>query len=342
MPEAEFFSGFSTRQVPQRMTPRGADDAQDGGPAGPRMVYVTESDDYSKTVRGIDIKAVRVAGETMPTEIQSSVTPGWVATSMKIGFSVLSRTTLPDDQIGVGVIEYAPRGARWCGIDLEGGDVVVYGPEAAHTAVNPAGMRFSFAVMSTEDLARTSDSLHVDSEVPRGSVVKMPPSVATRRVRALVSDLPGRSMGADVVPALRRPDLFAAMSDVLTSADLDRSVSRRLSDTRIVLACIEYADRAQRIPSMVELGEAAHASERRVRTAFRLTHDLAPHSFFLNWGLDLARRRLLASDAKAVTVAWVACGAGFTHLGRFARYYKQQYGESPSVTLRRDRWDARA
>jgi AraC-like DNA-binding protein len=64
---------------------------------------------------------------------------------------------------------------------------------------------------------------------------------------------------------------------------------------------------------------------------------MAPHAFFLAWGLDLARRRLLASDPKAVTVAWVACGAGFTHLGRFARYYKQQYGESPSVTLRRDR-----
>ena len=317
------------------MTPQVANRNEGGDAAAPSSAFVTESDDYSKTVRGIEIKVVRVDGETSPTEIRSSVMADWVATSMRIGFSVLSRTTLPNNQIGVGVIEYAPPGTRWCGIDLERGDVVVYGPEAEHVAINPAGMRFSFAVVSTEDLARTSDRLEVDTKVPRGSVERMPPSVATQRVRELVPRLPVRVPGTDAAPGLGSPELLVAMSDLLVTACSNPSVSRRLSDSRIVLACIEYAERAQRIPTMAELGEAAHVSVRRVRTAFRLTHDMAPHQFFLVWGLDLARRRLMASDPAAVTVAWVACGAGFTHLGRFARYYKHQYGESPSVTLRR-------
>jgi AraC-like DNA-binding protein len=255
---------------------------------------------------------------------------------MRIGFSVLSRTALPDDKIGVGVVEHAPLGARWCGIDLERGDVVVYGPEAEHVAVNPAGMRFSFAVVSTEDVARTSDRVDIGAKVPKGSVERMPPSVATQRVRELVPRLPVHVPGTDAATALGSPELLVAVSDLLVTAYGDPSVSRRLSDSRVVLACIEYAERAQRIPTLAELGEASHVSERRVRTAFRLTHDMAPHEFFLLWGLDLARRRLIASDPTAVTVAWIACGAGFTHLGRFARYYKQQYGESPSVTLRRE------
>lgn len=310
-------------------------DVQDLHPAAPLRAHVTESDDYAKTVRGVDIEVIRVGGEAAATEIRSSVAPEWVATSMRIGFPVLSRTTLPDDQIAVGVVEHAPPGSRWCGIDLERGDVVVYGPEAEHTAVNPAGMRFSFAVMSTEDLAQESDLLDVYSKVPRGSVERMLPSLATQRVAALVSTIPSAPR-ADAPPALRSPGLLAAMSDALVTAYEDSPVSHRLSDTRIVFACIEYAERAQRIPTAAELAEAAHVSQRRVWTAFQRTHDMAPHSFFLTWGLDRARRRLLVSDADAVTVAWIACGAGFTHLGRFARYYKQQYNESPSVTLRRD------
>ena len=323
------------------MTPRGANLGDGGGPTSASGAYVTESDDYSRTVRGIEIEVIRIRGEVSPTEIRSSAAADWVATSMRIGFSVFSRTALPSDQIGVGVIETAPRGARWCGIDLEQGDVVVYGPEAEHVAVNPAGMRFSFAMMSTDDLARAFGRLEVDTKVPTGSVLRMPPSVTTQRVRRLISTLPRRGSGPDVAHVLRKPrvvrnpEVLTAMSDLLVTTHGEQSVSRKLSDSRIVLACIECAEHAQRIPTIVELGKAAHVSERRVRMAFRLTHDMAPHEFFLMWGLDLARRRLIASDPAAVTVAWVACGAGFIHLGRFARYYKQQYGESPSVTLRR-------
>jgi hypothetical protein len=37
--------------------------------SAPASALVTESDDYSKTVRGIDIKVIRIAGESAPTEI---------------------------------------------------------------------------------------------------------------------------------------------------------------------------------------------------------------------------------------------------------------------------------
>jgi transcriptional regulator GlxA family with amidase domain len=57
----------------------------------------------------------------------------------------------------------------------------------------------------------------------------------------------------------------------------------------------------------------------------------------MTWALDLARRRLIASDPGKVTVTWIAIGTGFNHLGRFARYYRKTYGESPSETLRRSR-----
>ena len=318
------------------MTAQNADDTPNGDSAAPKLVLVTESDDYSKNVRGIDIKVVRVGDHASPTEIRAATTADWVATSMRIGFSVYSRTVLPANMIAVGAVECAPSGARWCGMDLECGDVVVYGPEAEHVAVNPAGMRFSFAVISIDDLARASDRLDVEIKVTDGSVQRVASSVATQRVRALLPRLPNPALGNERPAALRSPKLINVMSDVLVTAEGDRTASRRLNDSRIVLACIECAERNQRIPTIDELSAASHVSERRLREAFHATQGMAPHAFFVTWGLDLARRRLLAADPASATVAWVACGAGFYHLGRFGRYYKAQYGESPSVTLRRD------
>ncbi|WP_428356624.1 hypothetical protein [Methyloprofundus sp.] len=44
---------------------------------------------------------------------------------------------------------------------------------------------------------------------------------------------------------------------------------------------------------------------------------------------------LLGSDAESTTITKVATHWGFTELGRFAVDYKQFYGESPSLTLKR-------
>jgi AraC-like DNA-binding protein len=46
-------------------------------------------------------------------------------------------------------------------------------------------------------------------------------------------------------------------------------------------------------------------------------------------GIESCRHSFL--DA---TVSRMAAGIGFTHLARFAGYYKDQYGESPSQTLK--------
>jgi transcriptional regulator GlxA family with amidase domain len=50
--------------------------------------------------------------------------------------------------------------------------------------------------------------------------------------------------------------------------------------------------------------------------------------------LDSVRTELTNSDPGGTTVTAVAGRWGFVHLGRFADQYRQQFGESPSETLR--------
>ncbi|MEX1147182.1 MAG: helix-turn-helix domain-containing protein, partial [Sphingomonadales bacterium] len=51
--------------------------------------------------------------------------------------------------------------------------------------------------------------------------------------------------------------------------------------------------------------------------------------------LDHAYAELSRSTRTGCTVTEVAMAAGFTHLSKFAAYYKARFGESPSDTARR-------
>lgn len=299
------------------------------------LSMVTESDDYSRSVRGVDIEVIRTGEGVSPTEIRSAANLHWAGSALHIGFPVFSRTALSSDVVGVAVIEEAPPGMRWCGIDLASGDILVYGPAADHVAVHPEGARFSFAVLSIEDLSRAGNEFDSEILLAAGSVRRMPRSRMSRIVQA---QLPRVVRGGprSSAPGLTRPGLVETISVMLAANPVDgRRSSRKLDNRVIVQACLGYAERVDRVPAIAELCEASHVSERRLNSAFVETHGLPPYRFFTTWALDRARRRLIASSPDKVTVAWIAMGAGFGHLGRFARYYRKVYGESPSDTLSR-------
>jgi AraC-like DNA-binding protein len=170
----------------------------------------------------------------------------------------------------------------------------------------------------------------------KGSVRRVTRTRTSRTVGSLLTSvLHGEPSSR--AEAFAEPDLAASVAYLLASDPDDRrGQSRKLDDRLIVHACVAASERASRIPTVSELSRAAHVSERRLNSAFVDTHGVPPHQFFMTWALDLARRRLIASDPDKVTVTWIATGTGFNHLGRFARYYRKTYGESPSETLRRD------
>jgi AraC family ethanolamine operon transcriptional activator len=76
-------------------------------------------------------------------------------------------------------------------------------------------------------------------------------------------------------------------------------------------------------------------SERVLRRAFQDTHGLPPSRFLRRLRLSEARRALLSTQDRIMTVTEIATLFGFAELGRFSVEYRAVFGESPSVTLRR-------
>jgi AraC-like DNA-binding protein len=82
------------------------------------------------------------------------------------------------------------------------------------------------------------------------------------------------------------------------------------------------------------LAAIAQVSLRTLQEAFRRHVGMSPMAYVQEVRLQRVHRQLRAAAPGTTTVTDVAHAWGFVHLGRFARRYRERFGESPSRTLR--------
>lgn len=87
--------------------------------------------------------------------------------------------------------------------------------------------------------------------------------------------------------------------------------------------------------TLAELMEVGGISARTVQEGFQRAFGVPPLTYHRRLRLEAVRGDLLDSVASETTVADVARRWGFSHLGRFARKYSEEYGEYPKTSLRR-------
>jgi AraC-like DNA-binding protein len=88
--------------------------------------------------------------------------------------------------------------------------------------------------------------------------------------------------------------------------------------------------------TIADLLDVAGVSARSLHAGFRRYTNDTPFSYLKKLRLDRAHESLSQAD-EDLSVTEVAFDVGFTHLSKFARDYRQRFGETPSETLRRVR-----
>jgi AraC-like DNA-binding protein len=86
--------------------------------------------------------------------------------------------------------------------------------------------------------------------------------------------------------------------------------------------------------TLTDLAQIAGVGVRTLQESFRRTVGMPPMMYLRELRLARVHEELVRSDRWQVSISEVAFRWGFTHLGRFAGAYRQQYGVSPSRTLR--------
>lgn len=86
--------------------------------------------------------------------------------------------------------------------------------------------------------------------------------------------------------------------------------------------------------TLADVAEITGVSERSLQNAFKKAKGLSPMQYLREVRLEMANRALLvAAPDESVTPVAISCG--FRQLSRFARQYKDRFGELPSETLQR-------
>ncbi len=88
--------------------------------------------------------------------------------------------------------------------------------------------------------------------------------------------------------------------------------------------------------SLADIAQASGVSPRTLEAAFMRSHGVSPLHYARNVQLEGVHAWLSSGRARAqgLRVTDVAIQHGFSHLGRFASYYRQRFGCTPAQTLR--------
>lgn len=224
----------------------------------------------------------------------------------------------------------------------------VSSPERSSTIAFEPGLRQLFVRVSRDNLDNAAGAL-LGARPRRPLVFDGSAPVETPRaqmMRELVLFVGQRLLpSAPAMPLLQQRELasFVAVS-FLTSfrnslSDLLDADGRDASQHHVRLV-EEYVEANWHEPITVEsLAALTTVSVRSLYLAFQRSRGYSPKAFVKQVRLRKARERLL--DPASESVMAIALGCGFHNLGHFARDYRSQYGETPSVTLARARRQGR-
>lgn len=155
------------------------------------------------------------------------------------------------------------------------------------------------------------------------AVSKLFEDADTRRAR-LIAGRSGRLLAAVTLSTFRNDAPAAPRGYGAQDA--------RPDTLRLAIAFIESDP--QRDIAIADVSRAAHVTVRSVQQAFRRHLDTTPMAYLRKVRLDHSHRQLLAADpGDGTTVGRVALDWGFANPSRFARYYRDAYGRTPSTTL---------
>jgi len=193
-------------------------------------------------------------------------------------------------------------------------------------------------------VAATAPKLGTPASVRLTAGMPMSPAANDQMVKAIdyvVRDVvtnPEAAQSPLVAGAVARYLAASMLAVFPNTALLEPTIEDRHDSSPRVLRRAEafIDDNAQNDISVVDISEAVHITSRALQYMFQKHRDCTPMGYLRRVRLHHAHQDLVTSHGEQTTVARIAARWGFGHLGRFATSYRQMYGQSPHVTLRRE------
>ena len=247
---------------------------------------------------------------------------------------------LPEGVWAIGVPAALPGAATFCGEACAGAELHLFSGSDAFEFHSPSGLDIYgvaapvpaiLAHLTGEERARLSRTL------ARPRLLAVPPD-SRRSLRDLIAAVlarlaaPGGAAPTSGELAAMRSDLCAALADAALAVlppDPARAArpdhrARIVRDARALATARE----TEGAPTIAAICEALGVSRRTLQYSFHEIAGVNPATYLRIIRLNQARRDLKAG----ASVTTAATNWGFWHFGRFAREYRDLFGELPSRT----------
>jgi AraC-like DNA-binding protein len=307
----------------------------DRASVGQDVVMCTAVEQYRYALPQFKLDVVRTGVGSGPNEVHSTDGGSFTEASVSIQFPVLGHAHVPHDFVVAMVITAAPPATLWDGVDMEPGMVLLYGPDAHHTAVSPVGLEFVYVTHEVRPVEERAQMGRYPEIPAAGSVAVAHMKNDWKIIAAEMRDL-GEHAGPDHSPTGASQHVEALIDRLARKSPT--ATSKRLARSRLIVAeCIAVADHRGARVTIADLMTSTAASPRRIRQAFDDAHAVSPMRYLQLRLLTNARDRLSVGGAGCGTVTKVASDLGVTHMGRFSARYRDVYGEPPSDTASKSR-----
>ncbi len=178
---------------------------------------------------------------------------------------------------------------------------------------------------------------------PFGMVRWRPPHEALRRLNRLHDEAirmsHDRPLVTAQVDAMRglEMDLIAILMECMQGAPTEMSTRSNDRHTEIMGQFEDILHTyPERPPSVADICTALGVRDRTLRVCCQTHLGMGPRLYMRLRNMHLARQALRRADPGCTRISEVAHRFGFDDLSRFAASYRDQFGELPSVTVRRN------
>jgi AraC-like DNA-binding protein len=238
--------------------------------------------------------------------------------------------------------------AMWNGVELQPGEIVLQGRGARGHQRTSGTSHWAYIWLGPEHLARYGKALtgH-DLVAPRGCRIVRPNPIDAARLRRLHATACRLAQTRPKVVAHRQVaralehDLLHALVNCLDGGGTQHRAAAWKRHAAIMNRFERLlASHAGRQLPAARICASINVSQRTLRVCCAEFLGMGPSRYIRLRRLNLVHAALRRADPTRTSVAKLAKHYGFSELGRFAIRYRTLFGEPPSATLRRRRYDA--
>jgi AraC-like DNA-binding protein len=183
---------------------------------------------------------------------------------------------------------------------------------------------------------RYTDDIAIDDQR-----IALGPALGTRFHRRILETIAGsldRPLGPGkfALDAAVESDLFSEVASLVMATIIEENVASNLNldPLRVVRHAEElFENRAANPPSIADLCKAASVGATTLHLCFNEIYGVSPIAYLQAKRITQARSLILSTERASPSVKDVALSLGFTHSGRFAKRYRDLFGELPSETF---------